>query len=163
MYSLTFEDNQTISPPKTPSCLKNFYLLFHFYTYVVFCGINFELTSIKQITLKNQGSTNKNVLYWCLAHIRSSWPEVFYRKGVLKNFAKFTGKHLQASTLLKKRLWHRWFPVNYVKFLRTLFFTEHLRWLLLKNETLFWRSEHLKIMSAFPVYFIYTSFLFNCW
>ena len=26
--------------------------------------------------------------------VRSSHPEVFYRKGVLRNFAKFTGKHL---------------------------------------------------------------------
>ena len=35
------------------------------------------------------------------------------------------------AILLKKRLWHRFFPVNYAKFLRTPFFTEHLRWLLL--------------------------------
>ena len=38
---------------------------------------------------------------------RSSYPEVFYKKGVLKYFAKLTGKHLiklqdKASTLLKK-------------------------------------------------------------
>ena len=36
---------------------------------------------------------------------------------------------LQSSRLpilLKKRLWHRCFPVNFVKFLRTPFFTEHL-------------------------------------
>ena len=39
---------------------------------------------------------------------------------------------LQAlATLLKKRLWHRWFPVNFVKFLRTLLFIEHFWWLLL--------------------------------
>ena len=35
------------------------------------------------------------------------------------------------ATLLKKGLWHRCFPVNFVKFLRTLFLIEHLRWLLL--------------------------------
>ena len=28
---------------------------------------------------------------------RSSRPEVFYKKGVLRNFAKFTGKHLCQS------------------------------------------------------------------
>ena len=33
-------------------------------------------------------------------------------------------------TLLKKRLWYRCFPVNFAKFLRTPFFTEHLWWLL---------------------------------
>ena len=55
------------------------------------------------------------------------------RKGVLRNFAKLTGKHLCQSlffnkvgglrpeTLLKKRLWHRCFPVNFAKFLRTSF------------------------------------------
>ena len=74
---------------------------------------------------------------------RSSRPEVFCKKGVLRNFTKFTGKHLcqslffnkvaglKPATLLKKRLWHRCFPVNFVKFLRTPFFTEHLWWLLL--------------------------------
>ena len=40
------------------------------------------------------------------------------------------------STLLKKRPWHRCFPVNFAKFPRTPFFTEHLRWLLLCSETL---------------------------
>ena len=40
---------------------------------------------------------------------------------------------LQAApaTLLKKRLWHRCFSVNFERFLRIPFFIEHLRWLLL--------------------------------
>ena len=50
---------------------------------------------------------------------KSSRPEVFCKIGVLRNFAKFTGKHLYQSllfnkvaglrpaTLLKKRLWQR--------------------------------------------------------
>ena len=64
---------------------------------------------------------------------RSSRQEVFCKKGALRSFAKFTGKHvcqsllfnivasLRPATLLKKRLWHRCFPVNFVKFLRTPF------------------------------------------
>ena len=60
------------------------------------------------------------------------------KKGVLRNFAKFTGKHLcqslffdkiaglRPATLLKKRLWHRRFPLNFAKFLRATFVTEHL-------------------------------------
>ena len=32
-----------------------------------------------------------------------------------------------------KRPWHRCFPVNFAKFLRTSFLTEHLRWLLLSK------------------------------
>ena len=50
-----------------------------------------------------------------LDYIRRSRPEVFCKKGVLRNFAKFTGKHLcqslffnkvaglRSTTLLKKR------------------------------------------------------------
>ena len=45
----------------------------------------------------------------------------------LKFFAKFTGKKLRPATLLKKRLRHRIFPVNFAKFLRAIFFKEHLR------------------------------------
>ena len=37
----------------------------------------------------------------------------------------------QGCNFLKKRLQHRCFPVNIAKYLRTPFFTEHLRWLLL--------------------------------
>ena len=37
---------------------------------------------------------------------------------------------LQAATLLKEKLWHRCLPVNFLKFLRTPFLTEHLWWLL---------------------------------
>ena len=33
-----------------------------------------------------------------------------------------------------KSLWHRCFPVNFAKFLRTLLFIEHLMWLLLEME-----------------------------
>ena len=38
---------------------------------------------------------------------------------------------LRYATLLNKRLWHRCFLVNFAKFLRTPFYTEHLWWLLL--------------------------------
>ena len=66
---------------------------------------------------------------------RSSRAEVFCKKGVLRNFAKFTGKHLcqilKAVTLLKKRPWHMCFSVNFVTFLRTPFLIEHLWWLIL--------------------------------
>ena len=64
---------------------------------------------------------------------RSSHQSGSVRKGVLRNFRKFTGKHLcqslffnnvagmRPATLLKKRLWHRCFPMNFVTFLRTPF------------------------------------------
>ena len=40
-------------------------------------------------------------------------------------------KGVRPATLLKKRLWHRCFPVNFAKFLRTSFIIDHLWWLLL--------------------------------
>ena len=45
---------------------------------------------------------------------------MFYKKGILKKFVKSIGEHLclRSATLLKKRLWHRCFPVNFAKFLR---------------------------------------------
>ena len=43
----------------------------------------------------------------------------------------FAGKLQKLQLYLKKRLWHRCFPVNFAKFLRTPFLTEHLWWLLL--------------------------------
>ena len=41
---------------------------------------------------------------------------------------------LRPANFLWKRLWHRCFPVNFVKFLRTPFLTEYLRWLILIFE-----------------------------
>ena len=44
-------------------------------------------------------------------------------------FSSFSG--LRPATSLKKRFWRRCFPMNFAKFLRTPFLTDHLRWLLL--------------------------------
>ena len=47
--------------------------------------------------------------------LRSSQWRCSVRKCVLRNFAKFTGKHLYQSLVFK----HKCFPVNFAKFLRT--------------------------------------------
>ena len=79
----------------------------------------------------------------CRFLFRSSCPEVLCKKGVLKYFAKFTGKHmcqslffnkvagLRPATLLKKKFWHRCFPVYFAKILRTPTYIAQLRWLFL--------------------------------
>ena len=71
--------------------------------------------------------------------VRSSRPELFCKKGFIRNFAKITGNYLFQSfffnkivglspaTFLKKRLWYGCSLVNFAKFLRTPFFKEHLR------------------------------------
>ena len=110
---------------------------------------------MKTLLKKNK---KKTIVY------RSSRPEVFCKKGVLRNFAKFTGKHLcqsfffnkvaglRPATLLKKRLWHRCFPVNLVEFLRTLF----LRWLLLCIYIFFFKQGNvISSMTKFG--------LIKCW
>ena len=79
-----------------------------------------------------------------LTNSRSSLRRCSIKKGVLKNFAKFTGKHLcqglfsnkvgglRPATLLKKRLWHGCFPVNFPIFLRTSILKNICERLLLK-------------------------------
>ena len=77
--------------------------------------------------------------------IRRSRSQMFFKIRGLKNFVKFTGKHLcwgfllirlQASRpaiSLTRDSNARCFPVIIAKFLRTAFFKEHFRWLLLEN------------------------------
>ena len=72
--------------------------------------------SVKKVFLKMRCSVKKGVLK----------NEVFCKKGVLKNevFCKkgvLKAANLTLTTLLKKRLWHRCFPVKFVKFSRIYF------------------------------------------
>ena len=76
---------------------------------------------------------------------RSSGPEVFCKKGVLKNFTKFHKTPVPESLFnrvaglksvnLLKRLRHEWFPVNSAKYLRTPFLQNTSGRLPLKNGT----------------------------
>ena len=75
------------------------------------------------------------LLKWLLSVLQKQSPGgVSYNKGVLKNLGKFTGNTCARVSLLIKlqatalrRLRHKVFPVNFAKFLRTLFFIEYLR------------------------------------
>ena len=83
-------------------------------------------------------STPPGIIY----RVGSSHHRCAVKIGVLRNSTKFTRKHLcqslffnkvsglRPATLFKKWLYHRCFPVNFVKFLRTHFYIEHLWWLL---------------------------------
>ena len=66
-----------------------------------------------------------------ISPFRTSRPEVFCKKGALRDFARFTCQSLffnkftglRPGILSKKRLWHKYFfPVDFAKFLRTHFF-----------------------------------------
>ena len=88
-----------------------------------------------------------------LQKYRSSRLEVLWRKGVLRNFQKFTGKHLCQILIfdkvagLRKRFWYRCFPVSFLKFLKTPSIIEQLPWLLLKTPVnqLIFREELLDL------------------
>ena len=95
-------------------------------------------SSVHEKVSNTEAELKKNVAY----RNRRSHRRCSLKKGVLKNFANSQEStcvrvsfliKLQAGPafLLKKRLWHMCFPVNFAKFLRTPSFKEHLRWLLL--------------------------------
>ena len=76
--------------------------------------------------------------------IRGSHQRCSVKKGVLKNFTNFTGKHvleslfnkvagLKAYNFLKNRLQHRCFPVKSLKFFRATILKNICKRLLLKN------------------------------
>ena len=98
-------------------------------------NINFYQWSVPfhhfSLNLSNLSSKVPHCLNTKRIPTRSSHRRCSVKKGVLRNFTKFTGKHLcqslffnsvaslRPATLLKKGLWHRCFPVNFVKFPRT--------------------------------------------
>ena len=73
---------------------------------------------------------------------RSSRQEVFCKKGILGNFAKFTGKHLcqvlffnkvvglRPANFIEKETLAQVFSCGICEISKSTFFTEHLRWLL---------------------------------
>ena len=73
----------------------------------------------KSLNNKEQKQTQKALIYFniilFISFNRSSHPEVFCQKCVLKNFAKFTGKHLCQSLCFNKVAGLRR-PVNFCQF-----------------------------------------------
>ena len=77
---------------------------------IIFINVDWNISVRKQI-----GNFSNCVTFWRF-RTQKQLPEVFYKKGVLKHVAKFTGKHsswsfffnkvagLSPATLLKKRL-----------------------------------------------------------
>ena len=101
-----------------------------------------------QLTTWGSTSSINNIIYlrslYQSTHHRNSHLEVFWRKEVLKHFAK-SGKHLRQSLLfnkvaglmpvtLKKKVWHRCFFVNFNYLLRTTFLQNTSGWLLLTSD-----------------------------
>ena len=93
---------------------------------------NFSSFAFLNIANTTRYRTVANVEKICYEENWSSPQRSSVRKDVLRNFAKFAGKHLCQSLFLNKvvdwslqlylkRLWHRCFPVNFSKFLMKTF------------------------------------------
>ena len=54
--------------------------------------------------------------------VTSSHPEVFFKKGVLRNFAKFTGKHLCQSLFIKKETLAQVFSCEFCEISKNTFY-----------------------------------------
>ena len=85
---------------------------------------------MEELVLKLKARRNflKQRLYYFTKLVHSSW-----KQQVTVCCLRFSNMARLRPTLLKKRLWHKCFPVNFAKFLRTPFFMEHFQWLLLNN------------------------------
>ena len=102
----------------------NFIRIFPFF-YFIFCWNEIsKKSSIKDDTGRMENCKANNILD------RSNHRRCSVKKDVLRNFAKFTEKHLcqglfmsepKDCNFITKILWHRCFPVNFAKFLRTPF------------------------------------------
>ena len=117
----------------------NFSFTFHFSSFIFhffeFCNLISQQTKGKAFAILLTVSLSSHLLIrqaviaevkLCIDSWRKQAPEVFF-------------KILQNLTLLKKRLRHRCFPLNFVKFSRTPFFQNTigrllLTWLIFKKE-----------------------------
>ena len=76
----------------------------------------------------------KHVCHWDIRmfnSFRTRHLEVCYKKSALKNFAKFTGKHLRRSlhtcNIVKRETPAQVFSCEFCKIFKNTFFTEHLQ------------------------------------
>ena len=111
----------------------------------------------------------KTALRTVALNYRSSHHRCSVEKGVLRNFAKFTGKRLyqslawrlKAATLLKKRLWCRCFPVNFARFFRTPFLQKNSGRLLLKLEVNALGRYYQEALKKHEIYHVYLLKIFH--
>ena len=99
---------------------------------------------------------------------RSSCSEVFFKKGVIKNFVKLTRKNLcqiflaglRPATLLKKDTPSQMFFYQFCKGFKNTFFIEHLRWLRLPiSKSLDSQRQWCKWISKLATIYFISTFL----
>ena len=91
-------------------------------------------------------------------NLRSSRRKAFCKKGALKNIKRFTGEHvLESPTVLKRRLQHRCFLVNFFHFKKLFFLTPSVAASSILRITLF-RMEicYLALTHFMPLIYLIT-------
>ena len=97
-----------------------------------FCHV--YLPNLEKCSGVHRKNSSTFLLFW--AENRSSRPDVFCKKVILRSFAKFTGKQLcQISFLIKLQTWGTY---DFLWILRN--FSEHLRWLF-PNKGVQWHLQ----------------------
>ena len=107
---------------------------------LIFCAliltVFFSLKRIIILVLNFQQLSRQN--FKVFGKVQKQPPDVLYDIGVLKIFAKLTGKHLRQSlffnkiaglrpaTLFKKRFWHM-FSCEFCQIFKKTFFTDYFR------------------------------------
>ena len=86
---------------------------------------NVRNTFLQKSYIKWARETSLRPLFICRKKLYIRW------KHVLCTLVLIYFDSSRLGLTKKKRLWHRCFPVNFAKFLKISFFTEHLCWLLL--------------------------------
>ena len=101
------------------------------------------------------GKSSDAITRITLIIFRSSHPEMFLEKGVLKICSKFTGEHSCRSVILIKLVWnfieitlrHGCSPVNLLHIFRTLFTKNNSGWLLLHLAEMISKTNNQKQQS----------------
>ena len=136
MYKLSGSCHEV--PTRGPEGAKSYEIRVQGDRFFVRTQVNVEFKPVKYKISMPSGCNGKSETVNCLlitktfSFFRSSRSQMFYKIGILKNFAKLIGKHFfrsrkvagvaghRSATLLKK-LQRRCFPLNFTKFLRTPF------------------------------------------
>ena len=88
----------------------------NFWFWVLCRSVKYHFEMIFSWNFVGIKSIDKKILQkYCIAPTRSTRPEVFCKKGVLKNFAKFTGKHLSQSLFFNNVAGLSLFAFNFIK------------------------------------------------
>ena len=128
-FPVFYSNTGKYAPEKTPD-LDVFHAVSEFCHWSVFANKSnykeFHQSSVFQENEQFQDNEVRKLEAFEL-YLRSSRPDVSCKKGILRNFAKFSGKHLRQNLFFfKKETLAQVFSCEFCKISENTFFTEHL-------------------------------------